>query len=290
MNVSFVQARNYTRGRIKRIRVIVIHDMEAPEKPTTAEAVAAWFAGSNAPRASTHYCVDNNSVVQCVRDGDTAWGAPGANADGLQIELAGYASQTRSGWTDDYSRQELATAAKLVAALCRTYAIPVTHLTPAQVASGTPRGLCGHVDVTNAFRTPGGHTDPGPAFPWDAFLTMVQAERDALGGAPWPAARLAAAAAAIGLAAAVFGFVSHATSTPAPRPLPTVSPAPVHTTVKPTPKPTPKPPVKPAYYRIRRGDTLYGIGHRYGVTVQWLRTINHLRSSVIYPGDTLRVK
>ena len=46
--IPFVQARNYTRGRSNPIDVIVIHTMESPEKPDTAESVANWFAGSTA--------------------------------------------------------------------------------------------------------------------------------------------------------------------------------------------------------------------------------------------------
>ena len=51
--IPFVQARNYTRGRSNAIDLLVIHTMEAPEKPTTAENVANWFAGSSAPQATT---------------------------------------------------------------------------------------------------------------------------------------------------------------------------------------------------------------------------------------------
>ena len=81
--IPFVQARNYTRGRSNPIDVIVIHTMESPEKPDTAESVAAWFAAATAPQASAHYCIDANSIVECVRDTDVAWHAPGANHNGL---------------------------------------------------------------------------------------------------------------------------------------------------------------------------------------------------------------
>ena len=43
-------------------------------------------------------------------------------------------------------------------------------------------------------------------------------------------------------------------------------------------------------YKVRRGDTLYSISQRFGITVQQLRQVNNLgRSSVIKPGDRLRV-
>ncbi|TMR10977.1 hypothetical protein ETD86_37310 [Nonomuraea turkmeniaca] len=171
-----IQARYFTQGRIRKIRLLVIHSMEAPEKPTTAENVAKWFATS-APRTSAHVCVDNNSTVRCVDDNDTAWCAPNANADGLHVELSGYARQTRADWLDTFSRATLANAAKVVASWAKKYDIPVKKLTPAQVAAGK-KGICGHVDVTRAYPGTGSHTDPGSKFPWDVFIAMVKDELD----------------------------------------------------------------------------------------------------------------
>ena len=66
------------------IKWVVLHTAETPERDTTAESVAAYFAGGTV-KASAHYCVDNNSVCQGVQDFEVAWAAPGANATGLQI-------------------------------------------------------------------------------------------------------------------------------------------------------------------------------------------------------------
>ena len=60
---------------------------------------------------------------------------------------------------------------------------------------------------------------------------------------------------------------------------------------------TPPEPVEPQVavstdgeYRVRRGDTLYSISQRFGITVQQLRQVNNLgRSSIIKPGDRLKV-
>lgn len=167
-------AKNYTKGPRKiPIRVIVMHSMESQEKPDTAESVAKWFGGPTAPQASAHFCVDNNSAVRVVDDQDIAWGAPGANSDGLHIEMAGTAAQTRTQWLDAYSTGVLDQAAKVAAAWCVAYKIPVTHLTVAQVADGKTKGICGHIDVTKAFPKLGTHTDPGANFPWDVFLAKV---------------------------------------------------------------------------------------------------------------------
>lgn len=169
---DFFQARNYTKANRSELRLIVIHTMESPEKPSTARAVAQWFASQNAPQASAHACVDNTEVVLCVKEQDIAWGAPGANRDGYHIEHAGYAAQTAADWNDEYSRAMLELSARHAADIATRYELPIVHLSVADVAAGKAKGLCGHVDVTNAFHK-STHTDPGGAFPWDNYLAMV---------------------------------------------------------------------------------------------------------------------
>ncbi|MEV5080336.1 peptidoglycan recognition family protein [Streptomyces sp. NPDC056159] len=169
-----VQAKWYGPGRTVPVRVIVVHDMEAPEGPETAENVAHWFATMPATsKASAHVCVDNNSAVRCVADGDRAWHAPGANSDGLGIELAGYAKQTRAEWLDAYGKAMFEIAAEVVADWCRKYSIPAVKLTVAELKAGK-RGIVGHVDVSKAYGQTN-HTDPGANFPWDYFLERVNA-------------------------------------------------------------------------------------------------------------------
>jgi membrane-bound lytic murein transglycosylase D len=42
-------------------------------------------------------------------------------------------------------------------------------------------------------------------------------------------------------------------------------------------------------YRVKKGDTLYDIAQRFGVSISELRRVNNLRTSRIYPGDVLRI-
>src|SRR4051812_38628397 len=106
----FTQARWFTPVTAPRaMRVIVIHDMEFAERSDTAEVIAKDFA--NRPpsdKGSAHLCIDSNSIVQCVRDNDVAFAAPGCNNDGIQIELAGFGRQTRAEWLDTYGIAMLA--------------------------------------------------------------------------------------------------------------------------------------------------------------------------------------
>ena len=121
----------------------------------------------------SHNCVDSNSVVQCVRDRDVAWHAPGGNRNGIGIEHAGYAKQSREEWLDDYSRAELEISARLAAKLVSLYDIPIQRLTDTDLKAGGARGFTGHVDLTLASGKPG-HHDPGPHFPWDFYLDLVR--------------------------------------------------------------------------------------------------------------------
>lgn len=174
VSYPFVQAKNYTRGRYGTpISVVVIHTMESQEKPSTARNVALWFASESAPKASAHYCVDPQEVVQCVRDADAAWGAPGANRNGIHIEHAGSAKQTPEQWADPYSEATLRRSAILCSELCSKYGVAIKRIGPEELASNA-RGICGHVDVTNAFKR-GDHTDPGKNFPWSHYIQLVMA-------------------------------------------------------------------------------------------------------------------
>lgn len=168
---EYVQARHFTPTSGRQIDLIVVHDMEAPEKPGTAERVAAWFAGATAPRASAHWCFDSDSAVRCVRDRDVAWHAPGANHNGLGYEHAGYARQTREEWLDPYGRAMLEVSARQARLDCRQYAIPVRFVDAAGLKRGE-RGITTHREVTEAFRR-STHWDPGPGFPMDHYLTLV---------------------------------------------------------------------------------------------------------------------
>lgn len=178
-----IQARHYTPTNGRQIDLAVLHDMEAPEKPTTAENIASWFAGPNAPRASAHWCHDSTSSVRCVADKDVAWHAPGVNHNALGHEQAGYARQSEQEWLDDYSAAMLRhQVAPQVRADCDRYGLPVRFVQPEGLLRGE-RGITIHRWVNEAFHR-SSHWDTGFHFPYDTFLGWV---RGAKGGPVQPA-------------------------------------------------------------------------------------------------------
>lgn len=179
---SFVQAAKYRVNPGRPFRVIVIHDMEAPEGPATAENCARFFAGPSAG-GSAHYCVDTDSIVQSVKEADQAAHAPGANTDGIGIELCGYARQSRDEWLDPASLATMRLAAGLVADISARTGIPYRWLTDEQLADRQTKGMVTHAQVSRVFRQ-SDHTDPGPDFPADEFLRLVDTKPTTSGGSP----------------------------------------------------------------------------------------------------------
>lgn len=172
--MKFIQARYYREGSPDRpIDWIVLHDMEAPEKATTAETVALYFTHPASP-SSAHYCVDSDSVVQCVREQDIAFHAP-PNDNSIGIEHAGYARQTRNEWLDAYGSAMLVRSARLVAELCAKYDVPLVYVNADDLKAGK-RGITMHRDVSAAFRQ-STHTDPGEHFPIHTYMALVRRSR-----------------------------------------------------------------------------------------------------------------
>jgi N-acetyl-anhydromuramyl-L-alanine amidase AmpD len=171
VTIPFVQAKWYTQTAGRQVDLVVLHDMEAPERPGTAEGCARYFATCRAQR-SAHHCVDVDSIVQCVREEDVAWHAPGANHNGIGIEHAGYAAQSARDWADAYSERMLRNSAALAAGLCVRYGLPVEFVDFVALRSGRARGITTHAEVTKAFGR-SQHTDPGPNFPMAHYLELV---------------------------------------------------------------------------------------------------------------------
>lgn len=173
-NLPFVQAKNYTPASRKPsdIKWIVLHAMQAPERLTTAEGTANYFATTSV-KASAHFNCDADSTVQSVRLKDVAYGAPGANKSGVHIEQAGYSEQSAVDWSDEFSQKMLrGQVAPLVAKLAVACGIPIRFVDAAALKRGE-NGITTHHECSKAFG--GDHWDPGGAYPMGQLLDLVRA-------------------------------------------------------------------------------------------------------------------
>lgn len=177
-DLRWMPPRSWTNTTRSSVQLIVIHATEGSEGPTSAEDGAAYDQ-RRTDGTSTHFFHDSDTTVQCVNTAAIAHAArTQGNRRGIQHELCGRAGQGAAGWADAASQGTLRQAAKQVARDCVKWGIPVRKLNASQVAAAAGfKGICGHADITLAFpQDNGDHTDPGPTFPWTAFLAMVRAE------------------------------------------------------------------------------------------------------------------
>lgn len=181
--IPFVAAKWFTTATGRKFDLIVVHDMEYPERLTAAEDVAHFFAGGST-QASAHFCIDADSIVQSVLEKNVAWHAPGANSNGIGLEHAGYAAQRADEWADAYSAAELALSAQLAAVLCKKYAIPAAYVDVAGLLAGH-RGITTHNNVSLAFKQ-SSHTDPGPNFPMARYIDLVRGSPSPVVAPPTP--------------------------------------------------------------------------------------------------------
>lgn len=173
----FIEAKHKGVKRTVKPRLVVIHTPIWKEIASGAEGLGRYFATMEDNRiASAHIGVDSDTIVQYVKDSTVAFGSPGANHDGLHIEIVGTHEQTRKQWRDAFSITALALAGDATAQYCLKYDIPVMKLTDDQLARGLP-GIVGHDQVSRVYKR-SNHTDPGPNFPWMRFIDYVKGARE----------------------------------------------------------------------------------------------------------------
>jgi N-acetyl-anhydromuramyl-L-alanine amidase AmpD len=124
-----------------------------------------WLSGGHS-HASAHYVVARDgSIVQLVHLSDIAWHAGNSkvNRHSIGIEHVGE-TYDPAGFTD----AEYRSSARLVAWLVRHYDIPVDRA-----------HIIGHAQVPDPkhpgeYGGRGHHTDPGPYWRWDFYLSLVR--------------------------------------------------------------------------------------------------------------------
>ena len=149
-----------------------------------ARSIANYFkTTSNA--ASAHYVVDATEAIQSLYDSYVAYHAP-PNQHSLGIEMCcSLSGQGKGHWARSDHKKMLDRTALLTAQLCLAYDVPPVKLSAADLRAGK-KGICGHVDVSDAFHQTT-HWDPGPYFPWADFMGLVRKHYDALKAPAKPA-------------------------------------------------------------------------------------------------------
>ncbi len=152
---------NYTNGREgKKIEYIVIHYTAG--RNDTARANAVYFQSSR--QASAHYFVDENEIIQTVKDTNAAWHcgtkygykhAKCRNANSIGIEIC---SKIDAGGNYYFDPKAVKRTAELVAALMKKYGVSIGN-------------VIRHYDVT-------GKICPAPMVndvkQWEAFLKLSE--------------------------------------------------------------------------------------------------------------------
>ncbi|MFD4033557.1 N-acetylmuramoyl-L-alanine amidase [Streptomyces sp. NPDC058637] len=112
-----------------------------------------------AHQAATHYIVGQNGrVTQMIRELDVAYhaGNRSYNERSIGIEHEGFVDRPQ-----DFTPEMYAASARLTAAICARYGIPVDR-----------DHIIGHVEVPGT-----DHTDPGPHWDWPRYMNLIDAAR-----------------------------------------------------------------------------------------------------------------
>jgi N-acetylmuramoyl-L-alanine amidase len=145
------------------IDTIVIHETQGSYAGTVQ-----WFANPRAD-ASAHFVVrsSDGAITQMVHEHDVAWhaGNHDVNWRSIGIEHEGYVDDC--SWNTDAMYRS---SAMLVAHLAARYGIPVDRA-----------HIIGHSEVPDPFHAgryggADGHTDPGPCWNWDLYMSYIQAD------------------------------------------------------------------------------------------------------------------
>lgn len=154
--------------------VIVVHTAESlPDETgpdTGAENVARFIVGRDT-YGSYHDLADSDSVINLVRYDQQAYGdGTGSNPHAYHVSAATQAHRWPTlspEWREATVRNMAKAAARYAGWLDATHGrtVPARRITREQ----SDRRIAGF--ISHAERDPGRRTDPGPAFPWDLFLT-----------------------------------------------------------------------------------------------------------------------
>ena len=141
---------NYDVGRTAAITTIVIHETDG-----TWLSATNWFQNRNS-RVSAHYLVRawDGGIMQFVAEGDTAYHARAANPWSIGIE-----HEYDPRHAIPHTIAQYRSSALLVCAIARRYGIPTDRA-----------HIVGHNELRGT-----DHSDPGPTWNWNYYMSLVNA-------------------------------------------------------------------------------------------------------------------
>ncbi len=147
-------------GRSQQLDRVIIHTTEG-----SYDSAISWFRSADNPYlTSAHYVIrsSDGEITQMVSEQDTAYHVRDWNSRAVGIEHEAISSNP--AW---FTEAMYRSSARLVRDICDRWGIPMDR-----------QHIVGHVEA------PGNdHTDPGPHWDWDYFMSLVQG---APGGATPP--------------------------------------------------------------------------------------------------------
>ncbi|MES2465403.1 MAG: N-acetylmuramoyl-L-alanine amidase [Armatimonadota bacterium] len=156
-----VNFRRADRPTSRPVDMVVIHDIEG-----SATSAVNWFQNPQA-RASSHYVIsgETGQIWQMVKERDIAYHAGDSETNGRSVGIEHQGFAYRPGFYDTTLYEA---SARLVRQITDRYSIPRdrTH-------------IIGHFEVPDPanpgqFGGRSHHTDPGPYWDWDSFMSLVR--------------------------------------------------------------------------------------------------------------------
>lgn len=162
---------------ISRVRRIYVHTTEN-DPAVPAERVAQYQLDTQS--GSYHTIVDRHKLLDCNTLDWVTWSTGNqSNDDGAHISFVGWAADTarktkmlRADWlAEERNHGTLSRGAWKIAAWCRTRNIPAVYLDRAGLLAGRS-GISTHDASRQAYGVTT-HWDPGPDFPLDVLIDLV---------------------------------------------------------------------------------------------------------------------
>lgn len=160
-----IATNNYSSRNGAKVIWVAIHTTEG-----IMDANDLGYYWQRITNGSSHAGCDNVKTKTYVDPAYASWTLLNGNSRSVNMEICGWARWTREEWLGPQMGR-LVQAANWARQMCDRFGIPKRYIGAAGVARGEA-GIIGHVDYTNGAKD-GDHWDPGPGFPWDVFMQLV---------------------------------------------------------------------------------------------------------------------